>query len=59
MDADQFDTLRSLATTPSRRNALRLLAGSALGGLFGLAQVQTKAKTDRKGKTDKRGQKEK
>jgi len=51
MDADQSDTLlRSLATTPSRRNALRLLAGSALGGLFGLAQMQTKAKKGGKGK---------
>jgi hypothetical protein len=57
MDVDQFelDTLpRSHATTPSRRNALRLLAGSALGGLFGLAQVQTRAKKGGKGKRKKR-----
>jgi hypothetical protein len=51
MDTDQCDTLlRSSATTPSRRNALRLLAGSALGGLVGLARVPTKAKKGSKGK---------
>jgi hypothetical protein len=34
MDADRFDTLlRSLAQTPSRRGALRVLAGSVLAGL--------------------------
>src|SRR5688572_27596369 len=37
MDADRFDTLsRSLSTTPSRRGALRVLAGSLLGGLITL-----------------------
>ena len=36
LDADRFETLlRSLATNPSRRGALRLLAGSALGGFLG------------------------
>jgi hypothetical protein len=45
MDADRFDSLlRSLSTTPSRRNALRFLAGSALGGLVGLEQLKTRAK---------------
>jgi hypothetical protein len=35
MVADHFDTLvQSLSHTPSRRTALRLLAGSALGGLL-------------------------
>ena len=38
MDADRFDTLsRVLARTPSRRSALRLLAGSALGSLLTLS----------------------
>ena len=36
MDAERFDTLlRSLSMNHSRRRALRLLAGSALGGLLG------------------------
>jgi hypothetical protein len=35
METDRFETLlRYLATTPSRRTALRLLAGSSLGGLL-------------------------
>src|SRR5688572_7694846 len=35
MDADRFESLlRSLTTSPSRRGALRLLAGSALGSLL-------------------------
>src|SRR5215204_6311507 len=34
MDSDRFDALsRSLSLVPSRRGALRLLAGSAFGGL--------------------------
>jgi hypothetical protein len=37
MDADRFDALaRSLSATPSRRGALRLLVGSAFGGLVTL-----------------------
>jgi hypothetical protein len=45
MDADRFDSLlRAFATTPSRRHALRFLAGSALGSLWGLEQLKTRAK---------------
>jgi hypothetical protein len=36
MDANRFDTLaRSLSSSPSRRRALRLLAGSVVGTLWG------------------------
>src|SRR5215213_1258747 len=36
MDADRFATLlREMSRTPSRRGALRLLAGAALGGTLG------------------------
>ncbi len=36
MDGERFDRIaRVLGTTPSRRGALRLLAGGALGGLLG------------------------
>ena len=62
MDANRFETLlRSLATSPSRRGALRLLAGSALGGLtLGgprtlLELTETEAKR-KKGKKRKRHQ---
>jgi hypothetical protein len=48
---NQFDTLlRSLSHTPSRRNALRLLAGSTFGGLLTLGAVHTKAKNGGRGK---------
>jgi hypothetical protein len=53
MDADRFEhLLRSWSTTPSRRHALRVLAGSALGALLGLDQLKAKAK---KGKGKGRG----
>jgi hypothetical protein len=48
MDANRFASfVRSLATTPSRRHALGVLTGSALGsllGLLGLAQLPTEAR---------------
>jgi hypothetical protein len=45
MIADRFDTLlRSLSQTPSRRHALRLLAGSAYGGLFTIGTGRMEAK---------------
>jgi hypothetical protein len=58
MIADRFDTvLRSLSQTPSRRNALRLLAGSALGGLLtreaGGALAKKGGKGKHKGKNEK------
>ena len=63
MVADRFDTLlRSLSETPSRRNALRLLAGSALGGLLTREAGDALAKKGGKGKgkgKNKRGKKDK
>ena len=54
MEADRFDRLsRSLATTPSRRGILGLVAGSVLGGLVGLGQATTQAKKG-KGKGSKK-----
>jgi hypothetical protein len=51
MVADRFETLlRSLSQTPSRRNALRLLAGSALGGLMTREAGHALAKKGGKGK---------
>ena len=53
MDADRFDTLlRFFSTAPSRRVALRLVLGSALGGALGwLSDVETEAgKKGKKGK---------
>ena len=51
MVADRFDTLlRSLSETPSRRKALRLLAGSALGGLLTREAGHALAKKGGKGK---------
>jgi hypothetical protein len=44
MDADRFDTLsRTLSQTPSRRGALRLLAGFTVGGLLSLGVTETEA----------------
>ena len=45
MDHNRFETLlRSLSTAHSRRNALRLLGGSAFGGLLTLGVGRTEAK---------------
>ena len=45
MDGDRFDAvLRLLTTTPSRRRALRLFAGAAVGGWLGIGQRKTTAK---------------
>jgi hypothetical protein len=59
MIADRFDTLtQSLSHTPSRRTALRLLAGSALGGLLTREAGETLAKQGGKGKSkNKKGKK--
>jgi hypothetical protein len=55
MDADRFAALlRSLASTPSRRGALRLLASSALGGCLTLRATDGNA---RKGKGKKKKKK--
>ncbi len=44
MDHQRFDELtRSLATSTSRRTALKLLAGSALGGVLGLLGLEEAA----------------
>ena len=44
MEADHFDTmLRSLSATPSRRDAIRLLAGSVIGLLAGSGLSPTQA----------------
>ena len=54
MSGKRFDTLlRSLASTPSRRRLVRLLAGSALGSLLTLGTVATEAKKGKKGKKGK------
>jgi hypothetical protein len=61
MDADRFDALsRSLIEAPSRRSALRLLAGSALGGALGwlgheAAEAGKKKRKKRKKGEDKGG----
>ena len=40
MDENEFDRLsRAVGVTPSRRNFLRLLGGSAIGGFLGIAGV--------------------
>jgi hypothetical protein len=59
MVANHFDTvLRSLSQTPSRRNTLRLLGGSALGGLLMLGMGRTEAKKSGRGKgQNKKGKK--
>jgi hypothetical protein len=58
MIADRFDTLlRSLSQTPSRRNALRLLAGSALGGLVTVGAGTAGAKNGGKGKVKSKNKK--
>jgi len=61
VNADRFDALlSSLVQTPSRRAALRLLAGFALGGLLPLAPQHAEAKNKDKGKDkDKKGKKDK
>jgi hypothetical protein len=51
MDAERFDSLlRSVATSPSRRSVLRLLAGSALGGLLLRHPLSAEAKKKGGGK---------
>ena len=56
MDADRFDTLlRSLATSPSRRGALRLLAGSPLGSLLMRDPLSADAKKKGGGKKKCKG----
>ncbi len=56
VDTTHFDRLiRSLATTPSRRQALQLLVASVIGGLLGLDQLQTKAAKKGKGKGGGKG----
>src|SRR5829696_6593919 len=51
MNTDRFNALlRSLSAMPSRRTALRLLVGSALGGLLPLGTLSTDAKKGGKGK---------
>jgi hypothetical protein len=65
MDADRFDTLlRTLSTSPTRRGALRLLAGTALAGLLAVDTGTADAKKGggkgnggKKGKGKKRGHK--
>jgi hypothetical protein len=56
MDADRFDALlRSLSHVPSRRGAVRLVAGAALGGAFGwLRATEAEAKKRRKKKGKKK-----
>src|SRR5687768_6707609 len=56
MDAARFETLlRSLATTPSRRGALRLLGGLTLGSLLLRDPLATAAKKGGKGKGKAKG----
>jgi hypothetical protein len=51
MDTDDFGALlRSFSTSPSRRTAVRLLTGSALGGLLTVGVVPTAAKKKKKKK---------
>jgi hypothetical protein len=51
MDESRFEALvRYLSTTPSRRHALRVLAGSTLGGFLAIDQLTTNAKK-KKGKS--------
>jgi hypothetical protein len=51
VNAERFDTLfQSLSETPSRRSAVRLLAGSLLGGLLLLDRVPIQAKKSGKGR---------
>jgi hypothetical protein len=51
MDAERFETLlRSLSASPSRRTALRLLAGSSLTGLLSLGSLPADAKRKKKRK---------
>jgi hypothetical protein len=54
MTADRFDELlRSVSRSPSRRDALRLLTGSALGSLLTLGAGSTAARKSGKGKKRK------
>jgi hypothetical protein len=54
MDADRFATLlRSLSAAPSRRSAVGVLVGSALGGLLTMGGQPVAAK--KKGKRKKKG----
>jgi hypothetical protein len=56
MDPRRFDTLsRALSTTPSRRGALRLLAGSAVGLLVWHGSADTAAHDPSKGCKKKSG----
>jgi hypothetical protein len=58
MDGNHFDALlRSFSETPSRRTALRLLVGSALGGLLPLGTISTDAKKGGKGNGKGQGKK--
>jgi Putative metal-binding motif len=51
MDANRFDEmLRVLSTTPTRRNTLRLLSGSALAGLLHFGTITAEAKKGGNGK---------
>jgi len=54
MDANRFDSLPRLVLTSSRRETVRLLLGSVLGGLLLLGTVSTEAKKQR-GKDPKKG----
>jgi hypothetical protein len=60
MDADRFASfLRSFSTSPSRRTAFRMLAGSAFVGLLPLDTQPGQAKKGGKGKAESRGKKKK
>lgn len=51
MDADRFDAvLRVLSTSPSRRDAVRILSALGLAGLLGLTEVEAKRKKKKKKK---------
>ena len=55
MDAPGFDSLlRSLSMTPSRRDALRVLTGAALGSLLGLEHEPGAAKRKKRKKKRRR-----
>ena len=54
MDAEGFDRLlRSLSHSPSRRGALRLLAGSAVESLLTVGALPAAAKKNKKKKKKK------
>ena len=55
MDAERFDSLVRFLGTPSRRRALRLLAGAAVGGLLAVRAAPLQARRGKKKRKKKRG----